>query len=1119
MNLSEISIRQHVLAWMISLLIVVFGWMSYDKVGIDRFPAVEFPIISITTGLLGANPDIMDASITSVIESNVNGLAGIEHIQSKSSAGVSQVYITFQLEKNIDVAFNEVQAKVNQILNQLPEETQPPIVSKMQAGGAPVIWYALQGDRTAQQLNQYAKLKIKKKLETINGVGQVVIGGQQKRQIRIQLNIEKMNAFGLSVLEIIQAIKKEHIQLPGGFLTHGQSEYVIKLDEEFHHINDIKMLPIMRRGGTVIDLQDVAKIEDSVANQRQLARFNGASAIGIGLVKTSGSNTVSIVREAEIRVAKEIMPYLPPGITLTKASDDGEFIELMVGALEEHLITGTLLTALVMWFFLKDIRATLIISLSIPVSILGAVAAMHFMGYTFNTMTLLALLLLIGVVVDDSIVVLENIHRLAAEKDATMQEISIEGVRQVQLAVVAASLTLVSIFAAVLFMDGIIGRFFQEFGVVVTVGVMISLLVSLTLIPMLASRYLIKPVLKVPLGSEAEPISKSESSLAAQTSRFGQFKNKISTGQDRLLKGLESFYLGLLEKVLAKRKKTLWISLLFILLAGSQITQVGKSFMPKEDQGQFIVSFKTPLGSSMNYTLSRLELIETALQQDDAVLNSFSTIGGGATQLINEGRIVVSLKPFDERDTHMTQVMQRLSHAFDGIPGIKAFPAPVPMMSDQRGDPLRFVLQGDNLQQLAQLSADFLEKLKDQPKLGDLDLELQLNQPQISFEIDRHKATLYGLDTQAIAQSINVLAGGINVGKYSDARSDGERYDLRLDAQQGQLTKASDLSKIYIKSNLGKLVSLDTVANLKTEAGAAIIPRHDLRYAGMFYGNPSVSLGEAVKIVQKQAEGFLPDEVQLKMTGQAAEFKKTAHYIQIALFLSVILVYMVLASQFNSFIQPLIIMWALPFAIVGGIVGLAATNMSLNIFSMVGLVLLMGLVAKNSILLVDLTNQKLKEKEGTDNAVYQALVEACPQRLRPVLMTSITVVVTMLPSAMGWGAGSDANAPLAVAVIGGMVTSTLMSLVVVPVVYSLIYDAKGMSGQFLANQKLKFEALVPYNRRQSVYQSLEFKLDAVFILGAELWLWMTSKFKSVIRGVGRNQRLWGIRQQRKKDSK
>ncbi|MGM0542169.1 MAG: efflux RND transporter permease subunit, partial [Pseudomonadota bacterium] len=320
MNLSEISIRQHVLAWMISLLIVVFGWMSYDKIGIDRFPAVEFPIISITTGLLGANPDIMDASITSIIESNVNGLAGIEHIQSKSSTGVSQVYITFQLEKNIDVAFNEVQAKINQILNQLPTDTQPPMVSKMQAGGAPVIWYALQGDRTTQQLNQYAKLNIQKRLETINGVGQVVIGGQQKREIRIQLNIEKMNAYGLSVSEIIQAINKEHIQLPGGFLTHGQSEYVIKLDEEFHRLSDIKQLPILRRADTVIHLEDVAHIDDGVANQRQLARFNGKSTIGIGLVKTSGSNTVSIVREADLRVAEHILPLLPPGIVLNKAS-------------------------------------------------------------------------------------------------------------------------------------------------------------------------------------------------------------------------------------------------------------------------------------------------------------------------------------------------------------------------------------------------------------------------------------------------------------------------------------------------------------------------------------------------------------------------------------------------------------------------------------------------------------------------------------------------------------------------------------------------------------------------------------------------------------------------------
>ena len=1012
MNLVKLSLNRPVFAWMMSLLIVVFGWMSFERIGLDRYPSVEFPMVAVSTVMVGANPEIIDASVTRVIESQVNAIPGVEHIQSKSSPGVSQVYLTFRLEKDIDVAFNEVQAKVNQVLTQLPNDIKTPQIAKVEAGGAPVIWLALEGNRTLQQLNEIARNQIKRHLENIDGVGQVVLGGEQKRTIRIDLDIDRLNAYGLSVLEVMVAIEKEHFQLPGGYLTHGEQEYLIKLDAEFHQVNALKTLPIAKRGNSVVQLQDVAQVIDGLADKRQLAHFDGNSTVGIGLIKVSGSNTVDIVKEAKLRLERDILPNLEPGVTLQVASDDATFIEQILDSMKEHLWLGTILTALVMWLFLKNIRATAIISLSIPVSLLGAVAVMYFSGFTFNTMTLLALLLLIGIVVDDAIVVLENIHRIAETEDLPMKEAALKGTQQVQFAVIAASLTLVSIFVAVVFMEGIIGRFFKEFGVVVTIGILVSLWVSLTLIPVLSARFL-------KVDNQQEKASKGYQAL------------------ENAFQKIEKNYQVWLFKALDNRRKTLIWTAVIVVPCFLLVTQLGSSFMPKQDQGQFIVNFKTPLGSSLLYTEKRLLDIEAVLEATPAIAGVFSSIGTGEAGKVNEGRIVVRLDDVSERDQHMTLIMQDLSAKLNQLAGVQAFVSPQPMMSGQRGEPFRFVIQGPDLKQVADLSEVLLSRLQQYPELGELDLDLQMALPQANFEVDRQKAALLGLNSESVAQAINVLAGGVNLAKFSELNQSAERYDVQLKAVQGQLTQVKDLSKIFIKSKTGQLVSLDTVAFMVKQPGPAVVPRYDLAYASMFFSTPTVSLSKAVTILKTESTDLLPSGYALKMTGQAEELKKTSHYMFIGLLLSLLLVYMVLASQFNAFVQPLIIMLAQPLAIAGGIFALWITGLTLNIFSMIGLVLLMGLVAKNAILLVDLTNQYVAE--GQD--AVSALKQACPIRLRPVLMTSLTVIFTMLPAAMGLGAGSDANAPLAVAVIGGMISSTVLTLIVVPVAYSYLADA------------------------------------------------------------------------------
>ena len=1006
MTLPEISIHRHVLAWMLSAVLVLFGVISYERIGVDRYPAIEFPMISVTTTLPGANPEIIDASITNLIETAVNSVPGIEHVQSDSAPGASVVRITFKLTKDIDVAFNEVQAKVNQVLRNLPDDADPPVVAKVEFGAIPILWLTLQGDRTLQQLNQYARHVIKKRLENIDGVGEVRLGGKRERTIRVNLDLARMNAYGVTTQDVIRAFQAEHVQMPGGFLVGDATEYLIKLDLEFHKPADLERLVVSYRAGAPVRLRDIARVEDGLEDDRRLARYNGAPAVGLGIVKVTGANAVAVIEAVKQRLAEEILPRLPPGMQLSVASDDSDLILELVSALEEHLLLGTLLTALVVWLFLKSFRATAIIALAIPVSLLGAVAVMYFAGYTFNTMTLLALLLLIGIVVDDAIVVLENIYRHREHIDPDPKSAALNGTNQVVFAVMASSLTLVSIFAPVIFMEGVIGRFFRSFAVVVTFGVLASLFVSVTLTPMLSSRHL----------------------------HVARQHGKVYWLLEGMFRAMDGLYRALLRGALRFRWTVVLLTLAAVYASGFFFGQIGKGFLPQEDEGKFLISFKTPLGSSLAYTDGRLREIEAVLGRDPDIASQFSTIGTGATGQANKGTVFVRLKPRAQRQAHMYEVIGRLRDSLARIPGIQAFPAPVPPMGGQRGEPLQFVLLGPDIDSVASLSQRLKERLNAIPGLGRVDLDLQLELPQVGLDIDRTRAADLGLSTRDIALAVNVLAGGLNVAKYNDLPGDGERYDIRLKAGEGGFSAPDDLRRIYLRGRGGALVRLDTVARPVTGVGPAVATRFDLRYSGNFFSTPTLSLGDAVGKVRAAAGEILPPGFNVKMIGRAEEFGKTAKYMLFAFVTAIVLVYMVLASQFDSFIQPLIIMVAQPLAIVGGVAGLWLMDMGLNIFSMIGLVLLMGLVAKNSILLVDLTNQLRAGGQG----IREALLEACPIRLRPVLMTSLTIIITMLPAAAGIGAGADTNGPLAVAVIGGMISSTLLTLVVVPAVYSLV---------------------------------------------------------------------------------
>ncbi len=781
---------------------------------------------------------------------------------------------------------------------------------------------------------------------------------------------------------------------------------MFKLDLEFHKVRDIEELIVAYRNGGPIKVKDIAEVEDGLEDYRETARFNSQPSVGLGIIKVANANTVSIINKVKDKLENDIKPNLPPGMEIHISTDDSIFIKQMVKTLQSHILEGTLLAALIVLLFLKSIRSTFIIAIAIPISLLGAIAVMYFFNYTFNSMTLLALILLIGVVVDDAIVVLENIFRHQKHIDKDVFNAAINGSKEVVFAVLASSLALICIFAPVIYMDGIIGRFFESFAVVVTAGITVSLIVSLTLTPMMCSRYL----------------SKKEHDI------------KFLSSLDRFFINLEKGYESILIKVLNNRVKILIISLLVVLMSGFFFSQVKKEFVPEVDESRFTVRFKTPLGSNIDYTYKKLLEVESIIQTEkENIASVFSSIGLGSQGQVNKGYISVRLIDKEQRSISQSQIMENLKEKFNQLSGVQAFPAGVSIAQGQRSEKLKFSVIGPGIEDVAKYSEELKLALSKNEDLGKIDLDLELNLPQLILDVDREKAASLGISSLDIGNAVSVLSNGLDIAKFNDEPGDGQRYEIRLKAKEGSFESARDLNKIYLKSKSGELVRLDNIASFKEALGPAVIGRDSLQYAANFYSDPTIPLGDALSFVNDTAQNILPAEYSIQLDGQAKEFAKTLNNVVFVFTLATVLLYMVLSSLFNSFFQPLIVMLAQPLAIIGGIILLWITGNTLNIYSMIGMVLLIGLVAKNSILLVDLTNQL----RGKGKKINQALIEACPIRLRPVLMTSLTLILALMPAALGLGAGSEENGPLAVAIIGGMISSTLLTLIVIPAAYSL----------------------------------------------------------------------------------
>ena len=1004
MSLPEVSVRRFVFAVMINLVIVLFGLISVNRISIDRSPDIDFSLISVTTVLPGANPDVVDSSVTNIIEGAVNSIPGIDDVRSRSAPGVSNVFIQFLLEKDLDIAFNEVQSKVGQINSQLPDDTETPIISKIETGEIPIIWLALRGNRTLQDLSVYAKNIVKRKLETINGVGSVVIGGEQERNIRVNLDFDRMSAFSITVQDVVMAFRNEHIKLPGGFLIDNSKEDLLKLDLESHNVEEIENIIVTYDRNRAIKLKDIAEVKDDVRDLRTLGRFNGDPSIGIGVTKIRGENTVEIIEKVKAKIKSDIEPTLPAGMTLDINTDDSSYIYELISGLGQNIFVGFIIASLIVLLFLRSYSSMAIVSITIPVSLFGAIFIMYAFGFTLNTMTMLALLLLIGIVVDDAIVVLENAQRNLHEDTAAERiRASIIGANEVFLPIVSSTLVLVALFTVVFFMEGIAARFFSSFGVVVSTGVLVSTFVALTLTPTLASKFL---------------KTKKES-------------NRIFDGFNRRFNIIENRYKQMIEWSLSEKKKVLSYAGLVVALSFVGFTQLSGGFFPEEDEGQFTITVKTPVGTGIDYTNNRLSMVEGLLEEYEDIESYFTIMGSGIeSQAVNIGVIYVRLTPSNIRGYKQYELIPILRERLNKIPGIKAFPAPMSFASGTRGEAMQFTVSGPDLNILNESINTFLSKLAETPELGDVDSSIELNLPQVSLEINRELASEMGLSTRLIAEAANIFAGGIDVARFNDAVGDGERYKIRLKGEYDM--SIDDLDKIYLRTPSKELVRLDTVAKFKETVGPSEITRLDRMYSAYFYSDPTTSLSNAIQLIEDAAAETLPVGYEVGFFARAKEFKRTSNQMLFAFLTGLILVYMVLASQFNSFRQPLIVMISQPLAVIGGTLGIWIVGSDLNIFSMTGLVLLTGLVAKNSILLIDRTNQE--RKKGLE--IDEALLSACPRRLRPILMTSLTLILAMMMPALGIGSGVELSQPLAIAIVGGMISSTFLSLVIVPIIYS-----------------------------------------------------------------------------------
>ena len=1011
MMLSDLSVRRPVFAAVLSLLLIAFGLLSFDRLPLREYPDINPPIVSVETRYPGASAQVVETKITQLVEDAIAGIEGIRTISSASRDGRSQVTVEFEVERDIDAAANDVRDRVARTVDRLPEEADPPEIAKADANTQQIMWLSLSSDRLSQlELSDYARRFVQDRLAMVSGVASVRIGGEREYAMRVWLDRQALAARGLTVLDVEAALRRENVELPAGTVESFEREFTVRVERSYRTAGDFAAL-VLRQGsdGYLVRLGDVARVEVGPANDRSELRANGVPTIGLGVSAQAKANVLDTARSVKAELAR-MSSGLPEGMEIVAGYDASIYIEQAIFEVYKTLLVATGLVVLVIYLFLGSFRAMLVPALTVPVSLTAAFIVLWAMGFSVNLLTLLALVLSIGLVVDDAIVVLENVYRRVEAGEPPLLA-AYRGARQVGFAVIATTLVLVAVFVPIAFMEGNLGRLFSEFSLAIAGAVCFSSLVALTLVPMAASKLL------RPAGERAGP-------AALVDQAFSLFSRTYSHSLGGLI------------------RRPLWVSgfLLAVVAGGWQLfTSLPQEYAPTEDRSSFFVIMNAPEGASFEYTQRYARDMENVLlpllDKGEAyrVLISTPLFGSGAS--VNNSIAIVSLENWDQRERSTQEIVGGLFPSLMGMPGVRAFPIQ-PAALGQRGfsTPVQFVLGGDTYEALAEWRDAFLGKASENPRLLNLDADYKEVKPQLLIQVDRNRAADLGVSVSEVGRTLETMLGSRRVTTYLDR---GEEYDVILQAEDADRRTPGDIENLYVRAaKSGELVPLSSLVTVSEGADAATLNRFNRLRSITISANlaPGYTLGEALTFLRGIAEETLPTEARIDYKGQSRELQESSSSVLVTFSLALLVVFLVLAAQFESFIHPLVIMLTVPLAVVGALLGLELSGGSLNIYSQIGIVMMVGLAAKNGILIVEFANQ-LRDAGAS---VEEAIKEAARLRLRPIVMTSISTVIGVLPLILGGGAGAESRMAIGVVVFAGVLFSTVLTLGVVPTFYRLL---------------------------------------------------------------------------------
>ncbi len=1022
MNISELCIRRPVFTWVLIGIPVVLGVVSFFDLGVDLFPKVDFPVVAIVSALPGASAEEMETNVTRLIEESVNSIAGVKETESTSREGSSVVVVEFELEKDGNVGAQEVRDKIAMLSGAFPQGMEPPVVNKFDLDAAPIMTIGISGSRDVREVSDIVKHQIQEPLQTAAGVGSVFLSGGQTRAINVIVDTDKLTSYDLSVDDVRHALVTQNLEIPGGLIDQGSREMVLRTLGRISTPEKFNEIIVAQRNGFPIRIRDIGRVEDSIEEPRSLSRLDGLNSVSLFVQKQSGTNTVEISNSVHKRLAK-IIPNLPPDIKVEIINDQSRFIRKSLNEIRFHLLLAAFLVSATILLFIRDWRTTLIATLAIPTSIIPTFFFMNYMGFTLNNITMLALILAIGIVIDDAVVVHENIFRHMEEFGENAMEAARKGTKEISLAVLATSLSLMVIFVPVAFMGGIVGRFFSSFGFTVAFAILMSLFVSMTLTPMLCSRFL--------------KLEKSRSGTAASKS-------------GRIYRTTESTFGWLLKRALRHRWITVALSIGVFFATIPLVKIIGVNFVPRDDQSEYQVTFTMPEG----YTLARTDQvaseIEARLLQLPGTQHHFTVIGrsnglGDGQGDVTSGSIYFRIKELSDRKYSQFELMGRAREILKEFPDVRGAVLDVSAIGGGGGGDTRtfqISLKGPDLLKLGEYSEHLLGKLRGIPGLVDVDSTLALRKPEIQVEIDRDRASDLNIPVQTIADTLSILVGGKRVSKY---REGNEQFDVWLRADKPFRTSPQALAGITIQSPTAGPIQLSSVAFLKEARGPSQIERLNRQRTVKLVAQPDkISLNDATNRAKEiVADMKLAPGYEVDFGGQADMLGETGYYFAVALGLSMLFMYLILAAQFESWLDPISIMASLPVTIPFGLASLMLFRTPLDLYSMFGLFMLIGIVKKNGILQIDKTNELRRAGMPRDRAIF----EANQIRLRPILMTTVMLMAAMLPIALGQGAGTGARASMAKVIIGGQALSLVLALLVTPVSYSLLDSLRERVGR------------------------------------------------------------------------